>query len=388
MSVKKKALIVTTVASTIDQFCMNDISILLDNYDVQVAANFTTGNNTPEKRINEFKSELIEKDISISDIEFDRSPLSKNNFIAYKKLKILIKQNKFDLIHCHTPIAAMITRLAAKELRKEGSKVLYTAHGFHFYKGAPIINWLLYYPVEKRLSRYTDVLITINKEDYDRAKKKFKAKRVEYIPGIGIDLKKFNTLEVDRDLKRSELGLPKKAFIVLSVGELNKNKNHEVIIRAIAKIDNPDIQYVICGQGQLDEYLRKLSKEIGIGNQVHLLGFRKDIPEICKISDLFVFPSYREGLSVALMEAMANGLPVICSNIRGNSDLIEDGKGGYLVNPDDIEGIAKYINEVILDDELRREFGKSNNKNIVAFSIENILKEMEVIYFSRVGGRV
>ena len=257
----------------------------------------------------------------------------------------------------------------------------YTAHGFHFFKGAPILNWLIYYPVEKWLARYTDTLITINKEDYERAKSKFKAKRVEYVPGVGIDLKKFNTVKVDRDLKRSQLGLPKEAFVVLSVGELNKNKNHEVIIRAIAKIDNPDIHYIVCGEGPLKGYLIDLSEDLGIKNRVHLLGIRKDIAEICKVSDLFTFPSYREGLSVALMEAMANGLPVVCSNVRGNSDLIEDGKGGYLIEPVDVEGFAKYIKGLIEDSRLKSEFGDFNHKKIENYSIENVLKEMEEIYF-------
>ncbi len=384
MSEKKKALVVTTVASTIDQFCMNDISILLDNYDVQVAANFTTGNNTSKERVNEFKSELIKKNIVFNEVEFDRNPLSKSNLRAYKKLKNIIAQNRFDLIHCHTPIAAMFSRLAARGARKKGTQVIYTAHGFHFYKGAPILNWLVYYPIEKWLARYTDTLITINKEDYERAKSKFKAKRVEYIPGVGIDLEKFNTVEIDRVLKRSQLGLSEDAFVVLSVGELNKNKNHEVIIRAIAKIDNSDIHYIICGQGQLDGHLKSLSKELGIENQVHLLGFRKDIPEICKISDLFAFPSYREGLSVALMEAMANGLPVVCSNIRGNSDLIEDGKGGYLVECDNVDGYAKCVNKLMIDEGLRSEFGKFNHNRIDSYSLENVLSKLRNIFFNRI----
>lgn len=315
------------------------------------------------------------------DLSFERSPLKKSNLHVYRELKNIIDSNEYEIIHCHTPTGGAIGRLAAQGARKKGTKVIYTAHGFHFFKGAPILNWLLYYPIEKLLARYTDTLITINKEDYERAKSKFKAKRVEYIPGIGIDLKKINTMEVDRGLKRSQLGLPKGAFIVLSVGELNKNKNHEVVIRAIRKIDNFKIQYIICGQGHLDGHLRNLSKELDIENQVHLLGFRKDIAEICKVSDVFAFPSYREGLSVALMEAMANGLPVVCSNIRGNSDLIEDGKGGYLVEPADIQGFAKYIKDLIEDSRLRSEFGGFNHKKIENYSIENVLKEMEEIYF-------
>lgn len=382
MNDKKKALVVTTVASTIDQFCMNDVSILLDNYYVSVTANFTKGNNTSKERINEFKGELISKSIAINEVEFDRNPLSKSNLIAYKKMKRLIEQNRFDLIHCHTPIAAMITRLAAREIRKKGSKVIYTAHGFHFYKGAPILNWIIYYPVEKWLARYTDVLITINKEDYDRAKRKFKAKKVEYIPGVGIDLKKFNTVKVDRNLKRSELGLPKEAFIVLSVGELNKNKNHEVIIRALGKIDNPKIHYIICGQGQLAEYLRNLSKVLGIANQVHLLGFRRDIPEICKVSDVFAFPSYREGLSVALMEAMANGLPVVCSRIRGNSDLIEDRINNFLVDPKDVNGFSGNIEKIVSDEAIQAEMSKKNLELVKKYDEKNIRKKINDIYIS------
>lgn len=380
MNEKKKALVVTTVASTIDQFCMNDISILIGDYDVQVAANFTKGNNTSKERINEFKNELINKNIEINEVEFDRNPFSKSNLIAYKKIKKIIQQNKFDLVHCHTPIAAMFARVAAKELRKKGSKIIYTAHGFHFYKGAPYLNWLVYYPVEKWLARYTDILITINKEDYERAKSKLKAKKVEYIPGVGIDLKKFDSVEVDRDLKRSELGLPIEAFVVLSIGELNKNKNHEVVIRAISKLNNPNIYYVICGQGQLDEYLANLGKELGIEKQVYLLGFRNDIPEICMASDLFIFPSFREGLSVALMEAMACGLPIICSNIRGNKDLIVDNRGGYLIDPTDVDELAKKI--LLLNEEQNRKknMGLYNVKRIKKFELKNVLKETAQLY--------
>lgn len=320
------------------------------------------------------------------DLPFERSPLRKNNLHVYRDLKNIINANEYEIIHCHTPMGGAIGRLAARSTRKKGTKVIYTAHGFHFFKGASLVNWLAYYPVERWLARYTDVLITINTEDYEIAKSNFNARRVVHIPGIGIDLKKFNTTEMDRDLKRSKLGIPNDAFVILSVGELNKNKNHKIIIRAIAEIDNLDIHYVICGQGKLDGYLRNLNRELGIENQVHLLGFRKDIPEICKISDVFAFPSHREGLSVSLMEAMANRLPVVCSNVRGNSDLIEDGKGGYLVEPSDVEGFAKYIKELIEDSRLRSEFGGFNHKKIENYSIENVLCEMEKIYkFQNVG---
>ena len=365
-----KILYVTTISNTVNAFLIPHIKMLIDEgHQVDVAFNIEQ----------EIKPEIYEMGCKIHQLPLQRSPLKKDNFRAYKILKKIIISEGYDLVHTHTPIASAIVRLVCRSLNNV--RVFYTAHGFHFFKGAPIVNWFIYYPVEKCLARYTDTLITINKEDYGRAKRKFKAKRVEYVPGVGIDLKKFNTVKVDRDLKRSQLGLPKEAFVVLSVGELNKNKNHEVIIRAIAKIDNPDIHYIVCGEGPLKGYLIDLSEDLGIKNRVHLLGFRKDIAEICKVSDLFTFPSYREGLSVALMEAMANGLPVVCSNIRGDSDLIEDGKGGYLVEPGDVEGFAKYIKELIEDSEIRIELGGFNHKKIENYSIENVLKEMEEIYF-------
>lgn len=238
----------------------------------------------------------------------------------------------------------------------------------------------VYYPVERWLARYTDILITINKEDYARAKKSFKVGKVEHIPGVGIDMRAFSEVVIDKLEKCRELNIPKGAFIVLSVGELNKNKNHEVVIRALAKINNHEIHYLICGQGGLENYLRDLAKELGLEKQVHLLGFRKDVAEIYKISDLFVFPSFREGLSVALMEAMANGLPLVCSEIRGNIDLIEDGKGGFLVEPTDLDGYSKYVDKLTSDKQLKMELGSFNIKKIEDYSVENVLSDMERIY--------
>ncbi|MBZ9636631.1 glycosyltransferase family 4 protein [Clostridium sp. FP1] len=377
----KKALVVTTVASTLDQFCMNGIGILQKSYNVSVAANFYVGNNTSQKRVKEYKFGLQEKNIVVNEINFNRNPFSKANFFAYKDIKKLINSNYFEIIHCHTPVAAMIVRLAARKARKTGTKVIYTAHGFHFYKGAPLKNWLLYYPIERWLARCTDVLITINKEDYARAKKSFKAGKVEYIPGVGIDTKKISEVIVDKLAKRRELRVPKDAFVILSVGELNKNKNHETVIKAIAKLNNPNVYYLICGQGTLKNYLKDLIKKLCLEKQVNLLGYRTDIAEISKTSDVFVFPSYREGLSVALMEAMASGLEVACSNIRGNIDLIENGKGGYIIEPDDIDGFAGAIDEIIRNPTLNKNMGKYNKECIVKFDIDNVKEDMEKIYF-------
>lgn len=376
----KKALVVTTVASTLDQFCMNDISILQKSHKVYVAANFKFGNNTSRERVNEFKSELQQKHIVINDIGLNRNPTSKDNIVAYREIKRLIDKYSFDIIHCHTPVAAMLVRIAARNSRKNGTRVIYTAHGFHFYKGAPLKNWFLFYPVEWWLARYTDVLITINSEDYKMAKKNLKAKSIRYIPGVGVDIGKFTQKQIDKIAKRKEMGLTKEVYVVLSVGELNKNKNHETVIKAIAKLNNPNIYYLICGQGVLEGYLIKMIKELGIEKQVVLLGFRKDIAEICKVADVFAFPSFREGLSVSLMEAMSTGLPVVCSKIRGNIDLIQDGKGGYLVDSGNMDGFKECIEKLVIDEEKRKTFGDFNQNYIRKFSIENVKEQMAKVY--------
>jgi len=315
------------------------------------------------------------------DLPFERSPMKKNNLYVYKELKNIIDINEYEIIHCHSPIGGALGRLAARNARKNGTKVIYTAHGFHFFKGAPLTNWLVYYSAERWLARYTDVLITINMEDYDRAKK-FRAKTIEYIPGVGIDTDKFKNIEVNKEKKRKSIAINEDDFMVISVGELNKNKNHQVIIRATAKLRNENIKYVLCGQGPLVTELRKLSNELGIENQIKFLGFRKDIPELMHVADLFAFPSFREGLSLSLMEAMASGLPVVCSDIRGNSDLIEDGKGGHLVKPNDIDGFINMIKKLKEDESLRLEQGKFNSKIISTFDIINIKKKMIEIYYN------
>lgn len=376
----RKALVVTTVASTIDQFCMNDINILQESYKVFVAANFDIGNNTSKDRVKEFKSELHRMNIGVNEVEFSRNPFSRNNLNAYRKIHKLIESSSFDIIHCHTPVAAMLVRLAARNARKKGTRVIYTAHGFHFYRGAPKRNWLLYYPIERWLARTTDELITINKEDYDRARKSFRAKKIRYIPGIGIDLETFKQADVSKMEKLKEIGIPEDGFVLLSVGELNKNKNHEIVIKALSKINNPNFYYVICGQGELEDYLKRTIKELGLERQVKLLGFRKDIAELCKVINVYIFPSHREGLSVALMEAMAMSLPVVCSKIRGNVDLIEDGKGGYLINPSDIDGFADAVTNLYNNPRLRSDFGFYNSGRITKYSIENVKREMKKIY--------
>ncbi|PIC99889.1 glycosyltransferase family 4 protein [Sporosarcina sp. P29] len=309
------------------------------------------------------------------DLPFERAPIKFNNFKTYKQLKHIIHSNEFDIIHCHTPVGGALARLAAKDVRNDtNTKVIYTAHGFHFYKGASLLNWLIYYPIEKWLSRYTDILLTINNEDYKRAQN-FKSKCIEYIPGVGLDSGTFNEIELDSEEKRNEIGVEEDNYLILSVGELNKNKNHKVIIKAIAKLGNTNIKYLICGQGPYEKKLKELASDLGIEKQLILLGYRNDVDEIYKISNLFAFPSYREGLSLSLMEAMSSGLPVVASDIRGNSDLIKNGIGGYLLDPNDVNGYFKKILEIMSNQQLSKEMTIANKKSIKKFYIENVLKK-------------
>lgn len=364
-----KILFVTTISNTVNAFLMPHIKLLIDNgHKVDLAFN----------TVQEVNPELINMGCRVYDIEFNRNPFNLKNFSAFKKIKKLIENNNYDVVHTHTPVASVLTRLACKNMKE--IIVFYTAHGFHFYKGAPPKNWLLYFTIELWLSKFTDVLITINNEDYIRAKKFFKARNIEYIPGIGLDIKKFSEVIVNKSKKRKELGIPENAFVVLSVGELNDNKNHETIIKSISKINNPNIYYVICGEGPLEKYLKKLAKSLGIENRVLLLGYRDDVYEIYKVADIFTFPSKREGLGMAALEAMASGLPIITSNVHGIVDYSDNNKTGYCFAPNDVNKFSSAILKLYNNEKLRKKIGEYNKNVVKKFSLKYVLERMEDIY--------
>lgn len=377
---KPKALMLASVASMIDQFNMDNIQLLLDmGYDVDVVCNCKEGNTISEERIQKLIGRLKEKGVGVIHVPIPREITDvKRILYSLNMVKKLCDKNKYYLLHCHSPIGSVVARIAAIKARnKYKTKVIYTAHGFHFYKGAPKRNWLIFYPIEKICSFLTDVLITINKEDYEFAQKHMNAKNVYYVPGVGVDTKKFFIEGFDKNTKKSELKLGVDDIIVFSVGELNENKNQEVIVRAIAKLNNPKIHYLIAGQGKKEEELINLAEELGVN--LHLLGYRTDIVELLNMSDIFAFSSYREGLSVALMEAMAAGLPCVVSRIRGNSDLIEDGRGGYLCEVNDIDTISEAINK-LCDVEKQILLGTYNQSKIKKFDKKNVMEIMEQIY--------
>lgn len=377
----KKALMVASVASMIDQFNMDNIAILEQlGYRVEVAANFSQGSNTSPQRVAEFQRELTEAGRVYHQVDIPRSVFKVSSILSsLKQLKTLCHREQYDLIHCHSPIGGVVARLAARKMRKKGAKVIYTAHGFHFFKGAPLKNWLLFYPMEKLCARMTDLLITINQEDYNLAKRKMKAGKVVYVPGIGLNTRRFSG-EEDTASLREELGLAPSAKIVLSVGELSRRKNHKVILEAIAKMKDPAIHYLICGIGPEEENLRNLAKQLGIGDQLHLLGFRRDVPGLLALADVYAFPSLQEGLPVALMEAMAAGKAVVCSRIRGNTDLIEPGIGGEVLETNHVDGFAFAMNRLLTDAALMEKMGQNNRLRIRDFDRSVVDAQMKTLY--------
>lgn len=369
-----KILYVTTIGKTMSFFPLFIKKLIDEGHVVDIATNES---NAPVPECYRRWGCKVHK------ISFSRIPISKGNFEAFSQLNKVVKNGHYDIVHCHTPNASVITRLVCQKYRKTtGLKVFYTAHGFHFYKGAPKLNWMVYYPVEKFCSRLTDKIITINQEDYELAKKKLKAKNVYYVPGVGIDLSRFENVQVDKSEKRREIGVPEDAFLLLSVGELNENKNHQVIIRALAKLNNPKVHYAIAGIGNKKDYLLDLAEQLDVSNQVYLLGFRKDVPELNYASDVFCFPSFREGLGMAAIEAMSCGLPIVTSNVHGINDYSIDGVSGFKCNPTDVEGFEKAIRKLANDPALKVEMGTKNKKSVVKYSVASIIEKMQSIYES------
>ena len=324
-------------------------------------------------------------------VRFERSPFKTNNLKAIKQLKKIIEKEKFDIIHCHTPMGSVVTRIAAMKAReKYHTKVIYTAHGFHFFKGAPIINWLIYYPVEKMLDKAMDCLITINEEDYNLAKRRFKTKQIELVHGVGVDETKFNitmTEQEKAELRRS-LGIEENDFVIIYPAELNKNKNQGMLLNAITKLKKQgyeNIKVLLPGKDSNNGAYEIMAKNLEIEQQIKFLGYRTDIPKLIKISNLAVATSTREGLPINMVEAMYCELPCIATINRGHKELIESGKNGFLVEINNVNQLASNILELYKSKELRIEFTKNAKEKAEVFILYNVKNEMEKIYRSYKG---
>ena len=365
----KRVLLVASVSSHISQF-HRPLVDMLHKHGVEVhAASHNNLNVKPGLDI-----DFVDKTF---EIPFSRSLLDTSHVKAYRKIKELIDSGDYDIIHCNTPIASVITRLAARKARRQGAKVIYTAHGFQFFKGSSKLDWLIFYPIEKIMSRYTDLIFTINKEDYQRALN-FHTSKVVYIPGVGVDTERFRKAE-PMDLCK-EYNIPKDAYIMLTVGELFPRKNQKVLIDAMMQLRDKPIYLLICGNGILEDELKKQCKENGVEDRVIFAGYTRNIPAIMKSCKLFLFPSVREGLGLAGIEAMAAGLPVISSNINGIRDYMIDGKMGYMCDPHDTEAFAKAILKLYNDNELCEVISAFNMEHAKKFDYKKSEETIEEGY--------
>lgn len=367
----KKVLFVATVTKHINTFHIPYLKWFKEQgYEVHVASN---GNE---------KIEYCDKHFNLP---FERFPIKKNNFKVYKELKNIIKENEYEIIHCHTPVGGVLTRLAAKTSRKKGTRVIYTAHGFHFYKGAPLLNWIIYYPIEKWLSKYTDCLITINQEDYELAKRKFKkCKEIELIHGVGLDTSKFDIEITEKEFEnlKNEIEIESDNIILTYVAELNKNKNQILLIKVLEELvkENNKYRLLLVGNGPMREKLEQYVKENNLQKYVKLLGRRDDISKILKLTNVYVASSLREGLPINLLEAMYMNLPIVATDNRGHRELIQNGVNGYICDKLDIKTFKMNIKKIFENMEKIDSMKEKNNTLIKKYELKEVKQKMEEIY--------
>ena len=373
----KKILYILNIANRVNNF--SEASMLAAKelgYEFHIAGNW--GYQSEDERI----TDEIKLGIKIFQVDFIRAPYDLRNARAYRQIVKIIQEGQYDIVHCNTPIGGIIGRIAAKKCHVK--KVIYQAHGFHFYIGAPLINRIVFKWIEMLLAYWTDVIITINKEDYEAAKK-FKLRnkgKVYYVPGVGIDTSIYKPDSIKRTELRQELNLKKDDIVCISIGNLISRENYDIAIKAIAKCHDQKIHYLICGKGPEMNHLKKIAIELKVEKQIHFLGFRSDIKELLQIADIFLFTSLQEGTPCSMLEAMASGLPCIVSKISGNVNLLDDGTGGYLVPVNNENIIAAKMIELAKNSELRRKMSLENLNHVLDFDTGKV--KIENLYSAKI----
>lgn len=372
----KRVLLVATVQSHICQFHRPLIEMLHQSgFEVHVAAN----NNLAEK--NDLKLDFVEQ---IFDIPFARSPKSLSNFKAYRRLKHLIDTGNYAIIHCNTPMGGIVTRLAARNTRKKNNtQVFYTAHGFHFYRGASILAWLIYYPIEKYFCRFTDKLITINREDYELAKRKM-AVQSYFLHGVGVNEHRYHPLAdpLSAQHLRKELGFEASHRIILCVGELLPNKNQEMAIRMMATLHRnyPEVILVLAGNGPKRKFLEQIIIKNNLQECIRMIGYCTHLEKYQQLADISISCSYREGLPLNIVEAMLSATPVIATSNRGHCELIEHGETGYLVPANDALALAEQVKFLLQHEDCRSKMGDNAQKFALQYGYETVKQELKYIY--------
>lgn len=368
-----KILLIATVQSHICQFHRPLAAMLHEQGCVlHVAAR----NNLAEK--NGLKLDFAEQ---IFDVPFQRSPFSPKNLKAYRQLKRIIAEGGYDVIHCNTPVGGVLGRLAARKARRRGTKVFYTAHGFHFYQGAPKKNWLIWYPVEKLMCRYTDKLITINEEDFRLAQNKFPVE-VCRIHGVGVSTERYHlhSAEEEMQLRRRE-NLSAEDFVVLCTGELNGNKDQQTLIHAaqLCRDKIPELKVLLAGNGPLKDSLQELIRKNDAEEQIRLLGYRTDLEQVAPTADVIVSCSYREGLPINIVEGMLCGKPVIAAENRGHRELVAEGVTGFLFPPGDSAALAEKLVKLHTE-KTQKALGAAGYQRALQYTQEQVQRELAEIY--------
>ncbi len=368
-------LVITAVSGFLPEFELPNIRLLQNmGYTVHYASNF-------ENPVYHCDKTVLEKQgIICHPISIQKSPGAlKKNYKALRQTKELIKTWDIQAIHCHNPMGGVIGRLAGAAGGRE-IYCIYTAHGFHFYEGAPKKNWICFYPAERILAEFTDEMICINQEDERRANK-FSLRNhglVSRIPGTGLDCKRFQPNSLVRQQMRAELSLSHEDFVFLSAGELNKNKNHETVIKALFSVREPHMKYFICGEGHRRKKLEQLIRKLGLQNQVFLWGYQEQIERYYQCADCFVFPSIREGMGMAALEAMSCGLPLIAADNRGSREYA--GQNAILCQAKNEGEYSAAMKRVFHDNILRQSMGNNSYQMARLFSQEKTELIMRQVY--------
>ncbi|GFI36194.1 putative glycosyltransferase EpsD [Lachnospiraceae bacterium] len=380
----KNILILTTTSDFLEKFEKSDVKILKD-----MGCHIHYAANTKEEQPLFSEKEVTSMGIRIHDLDIERSPyMLRNNVRALRQIIKIVREHDIDLIHCHTPVGGVLGRLAGRYFRKRGLKVIYTAHGFHFYKGAPLLNNTVFYWVERIMAHYTDILVVINQEDYESGCKfrLRKGGKVYYIPGVGLDLMKYAPMSEDkRSQKRKSLGVKENEFFLVSVGELNENKNHVVVLKMLAGLKRSSsglkVKYGICGDGFFRERMERWIRQAGLEEEVCIYGFTRQVPDIVGCADALIFPSKREGLGMAALEALSMGIPVLASDNRGTREYMEDGKNGFVCKYNDVNGFLKGIRKLqVMQTEEREKMSQACRASVERFAKKYSDKIMREVY--------
>ena len=372
----KKALLLAPMGSVHRRFNLANIAALQGlGYKVELAANFANDEG-PEAHNQQYVSECKEKGIITHSIPLERHSLTRI-LKCLPQVKQLLKEGQYDIVHAHTETGGLILRLAKG--MKSNSSFFYTPHGMSFWKGSSLKSQVIYRPLERWICTSMDMNLGMNQEEVD-VLRKWNSKTAAYVHGIGLNLNRFQKEGRARNDVRAELGVKDEEMLILSVGELDDNKNHVVVIKALTSLEHDNFKFVVCGVGPNKDMLTKMAAEAGLSDKVIITGYRSDIPDILHAADLFVFPSFHEGMPVAALEAMACGLPLICSKIRGNVDIVKNGENGFLFEPEDYLTLAMSIDKLIYNLDLTKVFGTRNKEIVKDFSLDSLIKELTTIY--------